>query len=58
MIRPAHLPVAARHRVLTVDARRVHDDGHRFRVTGNGVRLTAAAPPDDLGAPTGRRARA
>ena len=51
--------------VLTVDAGRMHDDGHLFRVTGNGVWLVAAVPPEYLGvppehpdAPNDRRARA
>lgn len=43
--------------VLTVNAKRMHEDGHLFRVTGNGVWLVAAVPPEYLGAPTGRRAR-
>ncbi|GAB2517833.1 RNA 2'-phosphotransferase [Nocardiopsis aegyptia] len=44
--------------VLTVDAGRMHDDGHAFRVTGNGVWLVPAVPPEYLGAPTDRRDRA
>lgn len=38
--------------VLTVAAGRMHRDGHEFRVTGNGVWLVAAVPPEYLaGAP-------
>ncbi|MFD6951890.1 RNA 2'-phosphotransferase [Nocardiopsis sp. TSRI0078] len=37
--------------VLTVAAGRMHDDGHVFRVTGNGVWLVAAVPPEYLGEP-------
>ncbi|RKS06390.1 putative RNA 2'-phosphotransferase [Nocardiopsis sp. Huas11] len=44
--------------VLTVDAGRMHDDGHVFRVTGNGVWLVAAVPPAYLDAPTGQDSRA
>jgi putative RNA 2'-phosphotransferase len=39
--------VGARHgspAVLTVDAAAMAADGHTFRVTGNGVWLTAAVP--------------
>lgn len=31
--------------VLTVDAARMHADGHRFGVSGNGVWLTDSVPP-------------
>ncbi|WP_436885563.1 RNA 2'-phosphotransferase [Nocardiopsis dassonvillei] len=34
--------------VLTVDAGRMHRDGHGFRVTGNGVWLVPAVPPEYL----------
>ncbi|WP_017572911.1 RNA 2'-phosphotransferase [Nocardiopsis halotolerans] len=37
--------------VLTVAAGRMHDDGHVFRVTDNGVWLVAAVPPEYLGEP-------
>ena len=37
--------------VLTVDAARMADDGHRFRVSANGVWLTDAVPPEYLGSP-------
>lgn len=33
------------HVVLTVDAGRMHDDGHEFTVSENGVWLTTAVPP-------------
>ena len=36
--------------VLTVDAARMAADGHRFRVSANGVWLTDAVPPQYLGA--------
>ncbi|GAA0989778.1 RNA 2'-phosphotransferase [Nocardiopsis tropica] len=35
--------------VLSVAAGRMHADGHVFRVTGNGVWLVAAVPPEYLG---------
>ena len=35
--------------VLTVDAARMAADGHRFRVSANGVWLTDAVPPQYLG---------
>ncbi|WP_084718070.1 RNA 2'-phosphotransferase [Streptacidiphilus carbonis] len=35
--------------VLTVDAARMSADGHRFRVSANGVWLTDAVPPEYLG---------
>jgi putative RNA 2'-phosphotransferase len=35
--------------VLTVDAARMAADGHRFRVSANGVWLTDAVPPEYLG---------
>jgi putative RNA 2'-phosphotransferase len=38
--------------VLTVDATRMSADGHRFRVSANGVWLTDAVPPQYLGAQT------
>ncbi|NYH52536.1 putative RNA 2'-phosphotransferase [Nocardiopsis arvandica] len=41
--------------VLTVAAGRMHDDGHVFRMTGNGVWLVAAVPPEYLGEPVGHR---
>lgn len=34
--------------VLTVDSARMHADGHRFRVTGNGVWLVESVPPEYL----------
>ena len=38
--------------VLTVDAARMAADGHRFRVSANGVWLTDAVPPEYLGNPS------
>ena len=46
--------VGARHgtpAVLTVDAAAMAAHGHTFRVTGNGVWLTAAVPPQYLSGP-------
>ncbi|WP_455623438.1 RNA 2'-phosphotransferase [Nocardiopsis dassonvillei] len=37
--------------VLTIASGRMHDDGHVFRVTGNGVWLVPAVPPEYLGEP-------
>ncbi len=37
--------------VLSVAAGRMHRDGHGFRVTGNGVWLVPAVPPEYLSAP-------
>ncbi|MFE1472001.1 RNA 2'-phosphotransferase [Nocardiopsis dassonvillei] len=37
--------------VLTVASGRMHSDGHVFRVTGNGVWLVPAVPPEYLGEP-------
>ena len=34
--------------VLTVDAARMHADGHEFRMSGNGVWLVAGVPPQYL----------
>jgi putative RNA 2'-phosphotransferase len=34
--------------VLVVDAARMQHDGHEFHVTGNGVWLVDAVPPDYL----------
>ncbi len=34
--------------ILIVEARRMHEDGHRFTVTDNGVWLTEAVPPEFL----------
>lgn len=39
--------------VLTVAAGRMHRDGHVFRVTGNGVWLVPAVPPEYLGGTAG-----
>ncbi|MFD6417803.1 RNA 2'-phosphotransferase [Streptomyces sp. NPDC060194] len=41
--------------VLAVDAGAMHAAGHVFRVTANGVWLTAAVPPEYLRFPAGRR---
>jgi putative RNA 2'-phosphotransferase len=35
--------------ILVIDARRMEKDGHVFRLTGNGVWLADAVPPDFLG---------
>jgi putative RNA 2'-phosphotransferase len=39
--------------ILTVDAGRMHGDGHRFFLSANGVWLTDAVPPDYLSEPGG-----
>ncbi|HRG96056.1 MAG TPA: RNA 2'-phosphotransferase [Polyangiaceae bacterium] len=39
--------------VLTVDAARMHADGHVFTVSANGVWLTERVPPEYLGFPAG-----